>query len=362
MGSLFSSFAHMLPAKVLIDGLIFELQNRGGISRVWSSLISEFVRSERNFLYLENPILARKNIYRSHFEVASDQLVSTTRNPRLAKYFYTKKRAEVEVPTYYKLMDPRCGSIQVCHDLMPELTFGGFYGRALRGGRRRLYSAAKTIVCVSKNTEAMLHQIYPETIGKTRVIYNPVDFRAIDVALSSFGHADVGIGDVLYVGNRDGFKNFWEIAELLRIFPSLRASVIGALPTSREISKVQELGLTGRLNFLGPLGDSEMYARLANAVFLFLPSVLEGFGMPIVEAMYLGCPVVCRDNSINREISGDLACLYRPNDLSSMTSAVEAATSLKRDDRGIFVRKEYVQKYRAKDIADQYWDVLTDEQ
>lgn len=79
-------------------------------------------------------------------------------------------------------------------------------------------------------------------------------------------------------------------------------------------SKIEEYGLNGRIRILEYVGDNEVKYIYSKAVMLCFPSLFEGFGMPIVEAMASGCPVVCSNATSIPEVAGNAALLFDPHD------------------------------------------------
>jgi glycosyltransferase involved in cell wall biosynthesis len=106
----------------------------------------------------------------------------------------------------------------------------------------------------------------------------------------------------------------------------LSLAVVGAKrPTFDEglFGRVRELGLEGRVFFLGYVADEDLPALFARAELFVFPSVYEGFGLPVLEAMLLGAPVVCSSSSSLPEVAGDLAVYFDPLDVDSIASGIQ---------------------------------------
>ena len=108
--------------------------------------------------------------------------------------------------------------------------------------------------------------------------------------------------------------------------PGLDATAIQALPA--------RLGLNGDVRFLGPRPTDELVTLYAGALALVYPSLLEGFGLPVLEAMAAGAPVVASNRSSVPEVAGDAAILVDPEDDTSIAAALErvVTSSALRDD------------------------------
>ena len=87
--------------------------------------------------------------------------------------------------------------------------------------------------------------------------------------------------------------------------------------------KVRQLGLTKRVHFAGYVPDEELPLWYAAADLLVFPSIYEGFGMPIIEAMGCGTPVLASDASAMPEAVGDVGELFDPTNVSNLTESLQ---------------------------------------
>lgn len=87
---------------------------------------------------------------------------------------------------------------------------------------------------------------------------------------------------------------------------------------------IADLGLTGRVHSLGFVSEETLNALYAKACLFIYPSLFEGFGLPILEAMASGCPVITSNLSSLPEVAGEAALLINPYNLDEMASAIEA--------------------------------------
>lgn len=106
-----------------------------------------------------------------------------------------------------------------------------------------------------------------------------------------------------------------------------RLVLVGA-PAGAYVAEVlrplaRELGIEGRVVFAGHADDEALRALYHAALALVYPSLGEGFGLPIVEAMACGCPVVTSNLSSMPEVAGDAALLVDPRDVSALLAAME---------------------------------------
>lgn len=83
-----------------------------------------------------------------------------------------------------------------------------------------------------------------------------------------------------------------------------------------------KLGVAGRLSILGPVDDATLAGLYRQATLLCMPSLGEGFGLPVIEAMAAGLPVVASDLPAIREVAGDAALLIPPGDVDALAAAL----------------------------------------
>ena len=142
------------------------------------------------------------------------------------------------------------------------------------------------------------------------VVYNGVDRE-----FSPRGPAhQPGYDYLLYVGNQKPHKNIDRLLEAsARVVSGTKTRlVMTGQPSASTQAAIARLGLEGLVIFSGPLSDEQLAAYYRGAKLLVLPSRLEGFGLPVVEAMACGTPVVCSNAGSLPEVAGGAAWLVDP--------------------------------------------------
>jgi glycosyltransferase involved in cell wall biosynthesis len=148
-------------------------------------------------------------------------------------------------------------------------------------------------------------------------------------ASPEFGRVPVASGTpyFLYVGNLEPRKNLERLIEAFARMPSKEHELLivgnrwyhgGAAE-----EKASSLGLNGRVKFFGYVPRSDLPALFSGATAFVYPSLLEGFGLPVVEAMACGTPVITSNNSSMKEVAGGAAVLIEPTSVREMTEALE---------------------------------------
>lgn len=164
---------------------------------------------------------------------------------------------------------------------------------------------------------------------------------------------------VLAVGSRAAHKNL-EI--LLKIAPQLDQDGVDIIIAGgdADIFAAQNLQAAPNVRLTGRVSDHDLALLLDKALCLLFPSWNEGFGLPIVEAMARGCPVVSSDRASMPEICGDAAILASPDRPESWVSAVRSllrSEALRRDLAGR--GRERAGKFRWSETAQGYLDLIS---
>jgi glycosyltransferase involved in cell wall biosynthesis len=140
---------------------------------------------------------------------------------------------------------------------------------------------------------------------------------------------------ILHVSNEAPHKNF---AALIRAFravveahPDTTLAKIGVAhsPTQRaaHLKLIEELRLTSNTVFVDDLTDEEIVYAYRAARVLVLPSLAEGFGLPVLEAMACGTPVICSNSWSLPEVAGEAAIIVSPQDVGQLQHAIERLLS-----------------------------------
>lgn len=134
---------------------------------------------------------------------------------------------------------------------------------------------------------------------------------------------------VLYVGRADPYKNLVGLVNAFATvlgklsFP-IRLLIVGT-PDERypeAEQRARELGIGHAVTWTGYLPAAELVSAYQQASLLVLPSRYEGFGLPVIEAMACGTPVLCSDIGALREVAGDAALFVNPDDLAALSREI----------------------------------------
>ncbi|MFN3762132.1 MAG: glycosyltransferase family 4 protein, partial [Anaerolineae bacterium] len=132
---------------------------------------------------------------------------------------------------------------------------------------------------------------------------------------------------VLYVGSNKPHKNLTRLMEAWAQITEygIRNTLILAGPWDPRYPEprllAERLGLQN-ICWLGPVPDEDLPALYSAATLFVFPSLYEGFGLPVLEAMACGAPVVCSDTSSLPEVAGDAALRVDPTDVRALAAAI----------------------------------------
>jgi glycosyltransferase involved in cell wall biosynthesis len=124
---------------------------------------------------------------------------------------------------------------------------------------------------------------------------------------------------------RRAHKNLPRLLEAFAGLPSESVLVLPGYATGREDllrARANELGIADRVRFTGWLPDEDLEGLYGCSAALVFPSLAEGFGLPVLEAMLHGLPVTCANRTSLPEIAGDAALLFDPESVPAMKEAM----------------------------------------
>lgn len=223
--------------------------------------------------------------------------------------------------SYYRVPDSRTmGMVVTVHDLIHEKIKSGMPNRLMGLVKNRALRRADRIICVSENTKKDLLECYGIPDVNIRVIHNGVNpiYRNDGTWLRQLDRCEV-----LFVGARDGYKNFYNAIVAAGAFRDMYMRIVGGGDLSLDEVQLLERELPGRYCFEGQVSDVRLKELYSSVTCLVYPSIYEGFGIPVLEAMAAGCPVIAVNVSSIPEISGGAAALIPDGSVESIKCGYE---------------------------------------
>ncbi len=236
-----------------------------------------------------------------------------------------------------------------CHDFLAQQSALGlipqnltsFTGKKYQAYIRHGYSQAKNFISVSKKTQADLHQfVNPSNINST-VVYNGLNqsFEAKEPViarkeLSAKTGLDLSNGYLLHIGGNQWYKNRTGVIEIYDEWRSisnltLPLLLIGELPDEKLLERIEQSAYKSSIHCFNNIEDQLISAAYSGASIFLFPSLAEGFGWPIAEAMACGCPVITTNEAPMTEVAGDAGFLIPKQPQASSNVKVWAQEAAK---------------------------------
>lgn len=138
---------------------------------------------------------------------------------------------------------------------------------------------------------------------------------------------------MLAVASMDPRKNFSRLVEAFRDITDCRLYIVGDSHPAFRRAAAAVLPPSANIRFLGRVSDEDLVRLYNEAVGFISPSLYEGFGLPLLEAMCCGCPVLASDIPASREVCGTAALYFAPRDAASISQAIVRFLALSDADR-----------------------------
>lgn len=236
-------------------------------------------------------------------------------------------RAFLSTNSYLTAWFTRVPTTVVVYDLVPFVTDDVAQRRAARIERATIKPAlrrAASLACISQATRLDLERLFPGVVDKTVVTPLAAD-RSFGESVAQTGHPALERPYVLAVGTLEPRKNLGRLLDAwLRLDPDLRSLYDLALvgPRGWDDEAIVAKATASRARLLGRVTDEQLRALYAGAAAFAYPSLYEGFGLPPLEAMAAGAPVLTSDVSSLPEVVGDAAVLVDPHDVDAIAGGL----------------------------------------
>ncbi len=312
--------------------------NDTGIGRYISSLVENLLRvdDKNEYVLFFDPVDAGK------FDYPKDRvtkIIEPSGKYSIAEHFSLPSKANrlgldiFHAPHYVLPLFMKVPSVVTVHDVIHLLdpAFGLLAREYARFMIRSAVGRARGVITVSDYTKRNLVSLFHTPQDKIRVIPNGggdgFEKASDDAMAKTAGEFGVKPGYYLFVGSDRPHKNLNAVAGTLRLMGDDTCFVVAG--RVGDDGKKLFAGIEGKVRFIGQtMEKAEMESLYSGASALLFPSFHEGFGLPPLEAMACGTPVVASNVSCMPEILGDSALLADPRDYRAMAMEL---TRLKND-------------------------------
>ncbi|MDZ7962347.1 MAG: glycosyltransferase family 1 protein [Aulosira sp. DedQUE10] len=303
-----------------------------------STGISNYTKNIFHYLKILNPtLLTPKNYPEFNCYLVPDNL---TPAQGTKGHFRRLIWTQFQIPQIYKklksqlLFSPvpeaplytNCRFVVMFHDLIP-LRFPRRFSPLIPYHRYytpQVLSQAQHIICNSHATAKDIidfYQIPSSKITPILLAYDRTHFQPLNLPIRNY---------FLYIGRQDAYKNVQRLISAFAALPNCKDYELWLVgPSDRRYTptlqaQVAELGITNQVKFLDYVAYSELPTIINGAIALVFPSLWEGFGLPVLEAMACGTPVITSNISSLPEVAGDAAILINPYNTEEITAAMQA--------------------------------------
>ncbi|MBF2063294.1 MAG: FkbM family methyltransferase [Calothrix sp. C42_A2020_038] len=310
---------------VIIDGVFFQLYQTG-IARVWKSLLEEWANNgfARHIIVLDRAGTAPKISCIKYRTIPAYDYSDTNADREMLQQICDQEGADVFISSYYTtpLTTP---SVFIAYDMIPEV-FGWDFRNPMWQEKHYAIQHASSYIAISENTARDLVKYFADisqdsvTVAHCGVAKNftPANDEEVHAFKTKYGIVKPYF---ILVGAGTGYKNsilfFQAFSQLASRF-GFDVICTGSTSLAPEFRSYT----SGCTVHMLQLNDEELAIAYSGAIALVYPSKYEGFGLPIVEAMASGCPVITCPNGSIPEVSGEAVIYVNDNDIEALAEAL----------------------------------------
>jgi FkbM family methyltransferase len=316
---------NLLQPVILIDGVFFQLYQTG-IARVWQSLLEQWANTEfaNHILVLDRANTAPKINGIRYRTISAYNYNNTEADKQMLQDVCHEESADLFISTYYTT-PIETPSVFMAYDMIPEV-LGGNLNEPMWREKHNGIQHASSYISISEHTAKDLHKCFPdiplESITVAHCGVDPLFSPASEKEINTFKHK-YGINKPYFLlGNLQGYKNSILFFQALSQLVNKQSFDIISTGAGNQLPSEWRQYIPGCTFYGLQLTDEELRLAYAGAVALVYPSKYEGFGMPVIEAMGCGCPVITTRNASLPEVAGAAAIYINDHDVMGLADAL----------------------------------------
>ncbi len=315
--------------KIIFDHQLFSWQRLGGASKYFCMLLKHLPLEEwtttcifSNNEYVESlNLFAHRNFFKNYYFAGQGRIMHELNKPHTLRAL-KKRDYDVYHQTHFDPFGLKAIGNKPMVTTFHDINFSTLNpDPKIVSWQRKSLNRADRIIAVSQNTKKDLIELFNIPDEKVQVVYHGIQLPLVSSVKSLYDFPYL-----LYVGSRGTHKNFKRLAEafsmLSKNYSDLRLVCTWKSFTSQELEFLKQLGIENKVVHIMAT-ESQMNAIYANAVAFVFPSIYEGFGMPILEAMSNHCPVILSNSSCLPEIAGNAGIYFNPMDPDDIKDKIE---------------------------------------
>lgn len=311
---------------VIVDGIFFQLY-KTGISRVWKSLLEEWVKDDfaEDIIVLDRGGTAPKIPGIKYRVVEPYNYTRTALDRELLQQICDEEDADLFISTYYTtpISTP---SVFMGYDMIPEVLEGNLNEPMWREKHFAIRHASAYIT-ISENTARDLVRFFTDISAESVTVahcgvnstLSPATQEEVERFKTKYG---ISKPYFILVGSRSGYKNGELFFQGFEKLYNKHGFDIVCTGFDLEFEDEFRTYTSGSTVYMLPLSDVELRAAYSGAVALVFPSLYEGFGLPVLEAIACGCPVITCPNASIPEVAGEAALYVNSDDIDAMANAL----------------------------------------
>lgn len=312
--------------KIAMDMRTSELAG-GGIGRYHANLLNALRKIDKNNIYIEF-------FHNELISTNSNRFNNFIRRQLIEKRRLNKEKIDIFHTSYFDMfLSRKYYKILTIHDLAffryPEI-LPRYIGAYYRSFSKYAGKDADRIIAVSNSTKSDICRYLNIKEDKIDVIYEGGDHLIKYHPIINDEVLTRDKNHILFVGTIEPRKNLINLTKALKIVNSkiktgVKLIIAGKLGYKGKLileTIYSDITLKKYVEYKGYVDDKLLTKLYKNAALFVLPSLYEGFGIPIAEAMQLGCPIVCSKNGALPEIAGKAGIYFDPLNVSEIAEII----------------------------------------